>query len=144
MPGRFLIDVTDARFLIPDNANVVEFIRRTNPFAHSDVGSVLFELGKVTPGARAYCPVPSAYSYVVLHTVANRIFAIAFDMRGLAFRLAESEMGEAISDSGLAAPEIGGDWVRFEPWGREASDVTRARLRKWCSRACAAALGEVE
>lgn len=144
MPGKFLIDVTDARFSIPENAGVIEFIRKTNPFAHSDVGSVLFELGKVTPGAHAYCPVPSAYSYVVLHTDANRIFAVAFGMRGLAFRLAESELSEALADSGVAAPDIGADWVRFEPWSREARDLTRARLGKWCGRACAAAPGEVE
>ena len=144
MPGKFLIDVTDPRFFIPDNADVVEFIRQTNPVAHSDVGSALFELGTATMGAHAYCPVPSAYSYVVLHTDANRIFAIAFGMRGLAFRLAESEMSEAFADSGVAAPEIGADWVRFEPWGREARDATQARLRKWCGRACAAAVREVE
>ena len=144
MPGKFLIDVTDARFAIPANADVIEFIRKTNPFAHSDVGSVLFELGKATKGAHAYCPVPSVYSYVVLHTETNRIFAIAFGMRGLAFRLAESERSEALADLGVAAPEIGADWVRFEPWGREARDATRARLRKWCGRACAAALGEIE
>ena len=144
MPGKFLIDVTDARFSIPVNADVIEFIRKTNPFAHSDVGSVLFDLAKTTPGAHAYCPVPSAYSYVVLHTDANRIFAIAFGMHGLAFRLAESELSEALTDSGVAAPDIGGDWVRFEPWGREDREVTRARLRRWCDRACATALGEVE
>lgn len=141
--GKFLIDVTDARFSIADNADVIEFIRKTNPFAHSDVGSVLFELRKTTPGAHAYCPVPSIYSYVVLHTDA-RIFAIAFGMRGLAFRLSKSDLTAALADSGVGAPEIGGDWVRFEPWSRETVDVTRARLQKWCDRACAAALGEVE
>ena len=35
--GRFLIDVTDARFFTPENADVLAFIRRGNPFAHSDV-----------------------------------------------------------------------------------------------------------
>ena len=144
MPGKFLIDVTDVRFFTPENAGAVEFIRKTNPFAHSDVGSVLFELRKTTPGAHAYCPVPSAYSYVVLHTEANRIFAIAFGMRGLAFRLAESDLPDALADSGVAAPEIGADWVRFEPWSRETVDVTRARLQEWCDRACVAALGAVE
>lgn len=144
MPGKFLIDVTDARFSIPDNKDVIEFIRKTNPFAHSDVGSVLFELRKTTPSAHAYCPVPSVYSYVVLHTDANRIFAIAFGMRGLAFRLSGSDLTEALADAGVAAPEIGDDWVRFEPWSRETVDVTRARLQKWCDRACATALAEVQ
>ena len=42
---KFLIDLTDARFSIPENEDVLGFIRRVNPFAHSDVGTVLFELG---------------------------------------------------------------------------------------------------
>ena len=144
MAGKFLIELTDPRFVTDDNADVVEFIRKANPFAHSDVGSVLFELGKTTAGALAYCPVPSVYSYVVLHTDRNRIFAIAFGMRGLAFRLAESELSEAAGDSGVAAGEVGHDWMRFEPWTREAREIVHSRLQKWCDRACAAALGDVE
>ena len=62
MAGKFLIELTDPRFQIADNADVIEFIRRVNPFAHSDVGSMLFDLGKEIPGAHAYCPVPSVYS----------------------------------------------------------------------------------
>src|SRR5262249_53754631 len=98
MAGKLLIELTDPRFLIEDNADVIEFIRRANPFAHSDVGSVLFELGKEIAGAYAYCPVPSAYSYVVLHTDENQIFAIAFGMSGLAFRIPPDDDAKALSD----------------------------------------------
>jgi hypothetical protein len=133
--GKFLIELTDPRFAIDDNADVMEFIRRVNPFAHSDVGSILFELGKEIHGAHAYCPVPSVYSYVVLHTDANRIFAIAFGMSGLAFRLALSDEAAARSDGGIRAADIGAGWMRFEPWGRDSRAVTGARLRRWC--ACA-------
>ena len=143
MAGKFLIDVTDPRFAIDDNADVMEFIRRVNPFAHSDVGSVLFELGKEIPGALAYCPVPSVYSYVVLHTAENRIFAIAFGMRGLAFRLATDDEATALSDGGIRAADIGAGWTRFEPWGREPAAATHARLLRWCSRACELARGVV-
>ena len=136
MAGKFLIELTDSRFLIDDNADVIEFIRRVNPFAHSDVGSVLFELGKETPGAHAYCPVPSVYSYVVLHTDADRIFAIAFGMSALAFRLAPSDAEAAVADGGVRTPEIGAGWTRFEPWSREPQSVTNDRLARWCARAC--------
>ena len=87
MSGRFLIDLTDPRFVIPDNADVIAFIRRVNPFAHSDVGSLLFDLATHIDGARAYCPLPQSYAYVVLHTAEYRIFAIAYGQRGLAVRL---------------------------------------------------------
>jgi len=139
--GKFLIELTDPRFVSDDNnADVIEFIRRANPFAHSDVGSVLFELGKETPGAHAYCPVPSVYSYVVLHTDANRIFAIAFGMSGLAFRLAPDDEAAALADGAIHASDIGIGWLRFEPWGHGPRAATDARLRQWCARACATAM----
>ena len=39
MPSKFLIDLTDPRFLMDANEDVVRFIRVANPFCHSDVGS---------------------------------------------------------------------------------------------------------
>ena len=143
MAGKFLIELTDARFVIPENADVIEFIRRVNPFAHSDVGSVLFELGKETPGAHAYCPVPSVYSYVVLHTNPDRIFAIAFGMSGVAFRLAPEDEAAALKDGGVRATDIGAGWMGFEPWSRDPKTVTRARLLRWCNHACELARGAV-
>ena len=116
MPGRFLIDVTDARFSIPDNADVLEFIRRANPFAHSDVGSILFDLRKQISGVQSYCPSVSSFAYVVLHTASNRIFAIAFGQRGLAFRLDAPGYDEAIANGGKPASAIGPDWVEIDPW----------------------------
>jgi hypothetical protein len=46
----FLIDLTDERFKIPANRAVIEYIRRENPFAHSDVGALLIALGRLVPG----------------------------------------------------------------------------------------------
>jgi hypothetical protein len=39
MPGKFLIDLTDSRFLIDANEDVVWVIRVANPFGPSNVGS---------------------------------------------------------------------------------------------------------
>ena len=139
MAGKFLIELTDPRFFIDDNADVIDFIRRVNPFAHSDVGSMLFEIGGHVSGAHAYCPVPAVYSYVALHTGADRIFAIAYGMRGLAFRLEASDEATALSDGGVLAPDIGAGWTRFEPWGRESTAATHERLLRWGRRAFEAA-----
>jgi len=136
MGGKFLIDLTDARFRIAANEDVLEFVRRTNPFAHSDVGSLLLDLGKGITGALAYSPSYAAYAYVVLHTDAWRIFAIAFGQRGLAFQLPPTSRAEALADGAVAAPDIGRTWVAFDPWDASlrASDW-RARLQRWCARA---------
>lgn len=54
MSSRF--DVTDDRFKIAANADVIAFIRSANPSAHSDAGGVLFKVCKAIPGARSHCP----------------------------------------------------------------------------------------
>jgi hypothetical protein len=136
MTGKFLIDMTDPRFLIASNDDVMAFVRRTNPSAHGDVGSVLLELGKQIVGSHAYCPSYRSMAYVVLHTESSRIFAIAFGQRGLAFRLDEGTIAEAIDDGGTLAPEIGSDWVRFPPWGsKDVAAAFEARLRRWSAAA---------
>jgi hypothetical protein len=111
------------------------FVRQANPFAHSDVGSVLLVLGKTIPGAYAYSPSYASHAYVVLHTDQNQIFAIAFGQRGLAFRLAEAAHAAALADGGTRAPEVGQAWIRFDLWELNASAGARERLRHWCVRA---------
>src|SRR5512146_2961472 len=136
MPGKFLIDVTEPRFKISWNAEVIAFIRAENPFAHSDVSSLLIEIGKGLPGAEVYCPSYSNCAYVVLHDNESRIFAITYGMRGLAFRVGESGYADALGDWGTPVPEIGSDWMRFEPWPLDVKRAdTDARLRRWAARA---------
>jgi hypothetical protein len=128
----WLIDMTDPRFLVAANEDVIGFIRRVNPFAHSDVGSLLLDLGKQLTGAHAYSPSYQQCAYVVLHTAASRIFAIAYGQRGLAFRLAMPSYRDALADQGTAARDIGPDWVAFDPWNPNGStSELRARLERW-------------
>ena len=139
MPGRFLIDVTDSRFLIPVNAEVIEFIRRANPFAHTDVGDVLFDLGRQL-GALAYCPSHKSCAYVVLHTATSHIFAIAYGQRGLAFRLSAAACSAALDDGAELATTIGADWVAINPWATPPTCGMNASLGQWAERAFAHAL----
>jgi hypothetical protein len=134
----WLIDMTDPRFLVAGNEDVIEFIRRTNPFAHSDVGALLLELGKQIDGAIAYSPSYEQCAYVVLHTDATRIFAIAYGQRGLAFRLSPPSRELALADGGTAAHDVGTDWIAFDPWNpRVSRPAIRARLERWSARAFA-------
>jgi len=136
MAGKFLIDVTDPRFQTPQNADVIEFIRVKNPFAHSDVGSIIFDVAKTIPGAHAYSPAPRSFAYVVLHDDADRIVAIAFGQRGYGIRLAPASIDAAIAEGAVRAPEIGPDWVTFDPWDVK-DKARREKIRKWSERAIA-------
>jgi len=135
---KWLIDMTDPRFIVAGNEDVIGFIRRVNPFAHSDVGSLLLDLGKKLDGAHAYSPSYKQYAYVVLHTDASRVFAIAYGQRGLAFRLSPSSYAAALADDGSPAEDIGCDWVKFDPWNPNVSTVElHARLERWSAQAFA-------
>ena len=135
---RFLIDVTDARFFTPENADVLAFIRRVNPFAHSDVGTIVFECARTIGGADAYCPSPASCAYVVLHTTSNRIVAIAHGQRGLAVRLGEAARAEAIA-AGRPASAVGADWVEIDPWPTSRAPARRSAC-EWMARAYADAM----
>ena len=133
----FLIDLTDARFKIPANDAVIDFIRRANPFAHSDIGSKLISLGKAIAGAHAYCPSYSSCAYVVLHTEGQVIFAIAFGMRDIAFRLPP----DVLAQDGAPFLEIGEDWLCVDAFrGPAAGDASGAMLQRWAGAAYRSAI----
>jgi hypothetical protein len=136
MTGRFLIDLTDRRFFTPENAGVIEFIRRANPFAHTDVGTIVFECAERIDGADAYCPLPSSCAYVALHTASHTIVAIAYGQRGLAVRLGVEARAEAIAAGGRPKVEIGTEWVEIDPWPTSRGAVQRSAC-EWMARAYA-------
>ncbi|MGZ7042817.1 MAG: hypothetical protein ACXVH7_13580, partial [Thermoanaerobaculia bacterium] len=72
----------------------------------------------------------------------NRIFAIAYGMRGLAIRLAAPARMEAVADSGTLMPDIGPDWVGLVPWDRPGESGTHERLLRWGGRAFEEAMAE--
>jgi hypothetical protein len=123
----------DERFRIPENRAILDFVQRDNPSAHDDVATVLTESAKGMSDAGWYCPDVQSYAYVVLHTQGNRIFGIAFGQGGLAYRLPPERIPEAVAEGGKVYPEIGDDWVMFEPWPPgERIEVTLERPKRWC------------
>jgi hypothetical protein len=119
----------ESRFTVAGNAEVLAFIASRQPSAHDDGASALIESSKGLPGVGWYCPDPHRYAYVVLHTRENRIFAIAFGMSSLAYRLPQERVAAAVADGGRLCPEIGANWIAFPPWeGNEPG----ARLKRWC------------
>ena len=132
----FLIDLTDERFKIPANRAVIDYIRRENPFAHSDIGAELIRLAKLVPDAQYYCPSFSSLAYVALHTKANIVFAIAIGMLKIDFRLSPALISEAMSGGEAEHSDIGADWLSVRPFPRsEPRAVVDARLNRWCEAA---------
>lgn len=137
MTKKTVLELTDARFLTEANGDVMNFVQRGNSSAHSDVGSVLIALGKACPGAHFYSPSFASCMFVVLHTVDNLIFGIAFGQRGLAFRFSTGWLAAACDDGGIPAPAIGPNWIAFPPFDASGQWGTHERLQRWCARAFA-------
>jgi len=124
----------DEGFYTDANAEVLRFVRRVNPSAHSDVADELTRAGAGIPGVRPYCPDYARYAFVALHLQDLTIVGIAFGTSGLAFRLPESRVTEALEDGGVIAVEIGQRWIRFAPWtDQETLAQSRRRLARWCA-----------
>jgi hypothetical protein len=131
-----------ASLRIPENADVLAYLERTRPSAHSDVASELSLAARGLPAAREFCPDPAAYAWVVLHTPGGRIFGLASGMRELALRLGGHEAVAALRERGERAEEVGPGWIAFDPFvADERTEITRARLRRYCRAAFEAAAG---
>ena len=132
----FLIDITEERFKIPVNHAVIEYIRRKNPFAHSDISDKLIKLAKRIPNIHYYCPSYKSLAYIVLHTDADVIFAIALGVLSIDFRLPAAVVIDAVANGGGRASPIGTDWLSVSPFprGLAASD-NDDRLLHWCEAA---------
>ena len=129
----WLIDMTDRRFMIPVNVAIVDHIRRVNPFAHSDLGQKLLDLGKTLTGGGAYSPSFKACAYVVLYDEADRIFAFAGGMHELSFRLPAELAREIVGGGAARLSAIGGDWIEvpvYRPGVRNADDALLGRCVK--------------
>ena len=132
----WLIDLTDERFKILVNADVIDYIGEANPFAHSDLGQKLIDLGRVLPGAGVYSPNFKICAYVVLHDAGSRIFGLAAGMRDLSFRLPPALQGDLLGQGHGRRSRIGGEWFDFAvfpPGG--LTPAGEARLAHYCATA---------
>ena len=131
--------IIDEAFCTDANAEVLRFLRQANPSAHSDAADELTRAGAGTPTVRPYCPDYTRYAFVALHLEDLTIVGIAFGMSGVAFRVPEDRVAEALGDGGVIAVELGSRWVRFEPWtDHETLAQSRHRLAHWCAVAAGA------
>ncbi len=132
----------DPRFDTPANADVLRYLRRELPSAHSDLSEELTRSVAGLSDVETYCPTQWSYAFVVLHGPDQTIFGLAAGMSALAYRLAPARLPAALEDGAWPAPELGRDWVRFEPWTDEPLAESRRRLARWC-RAAAEDAGAV-
>jgi hypothetical protein len=128
--------VLDARFDVPVNATVMDFLRRTMPSARDDVADELLRSAAGLGGVEVWCPDTSAYAFVALHREDGTLIGLAWGQSRLAYRLPGPDGEEAREEGGEPAAELGSDWVVLPPWTDDETLVaSRRRLASWCKRA---------
>src|ERR1700726_1391872 len=108
-PYEFLIDPTDERLQNPGEPSRHRIYPARESFRPLRYRRH-FRLAKLVPDAQYYCPSFSSLAYVVLHTEANLIFAIAIGMLKIDFRVSPALVSEAMGRGEAEHSDIGADW----------------------------------
>ena len=93
------------------NQDILMFLQGKS--THSDVADVLIEASAPLGDVQLYSSDPVNYGYIVL-TTQDVMFAAAYGMSQIGFRLDETFKGRALETGGFNATDIGPDWVTFE------------------------------
>ena len=93
------------------NHDILRFLQGKS--AHSDIAEVLVEAAASLGDVQHYSSEPANFGYVVL-TTRDVVFAAAYGMSQIGFRLDETFKGRALETGGFDATEVGPDWVTFE------------------------------
>lgn len=96
---------------IEKNRDILIFLQGKS--AHSDVADVLIEASAPLGDVQLYSSEPANYGYIVLTTQVV-VFAAAYGISQITFRLDETFKRRALKTGGFNATEIGPDWVTFE------------------------------
>ena len=122
-----------SRFNRPANRQVVDYLVRHHPSAHSDVTTEMLLAAEDIADKGVFCPDPQRFAYCLLHTPEGVIFALATGMSSLAFLLPADAIDEALAEGAQAWPELGKRWVSFYPFDPEVpTETMRERLQRWC------------
>jgi hypothetical protein len=125
--------VFDESLRTPKNEEVVAFLERAQPSAHSDAASELGLACGSLKGVRLYCPDAAGYAYVAAVDARGRIFALAIGQRVIALRLGPPSRFAAAAEGGRGMDEIGNAWACFDAFPPdEPLAAARMRIQKWC------------
>ena len=119
----------------PGNRQVLEYLRDKS--AHSDVAQALDEALRPLGDVQVFCPDAARYRYLAAST-RNVVFAAAYGMNTLAFRLDEDLAARAVRSGGEPAAPLGEEWVSFTLF---RSDWPAPDLEFWARKAYALARG---
>jgi hypothetical protein len=119
------------------NAGVLRFLSPQS--AHGDLAAILLGSIKDCGDAQQYCPDWGNFRYVAIST--NQIiFAIAFGMRAIGYRLNAHYKELALKYAAEPLRQIDDNWVQFDPFPK---DAPQSDFKFWSLKAYALARGNL-
>lgn len=124
--------VIEGKFETIANKDVLSFLKKCSPSAHSDLVDEFRLAAQSAPGVHFYCPDTIRYAFFAAHLADDTIVALALGMHKVVFRLPKSLVSDAVQDGGVSFPEIGSEWVLFSLDSRNEPEVdSRRKLAHW-------------
>jgi hypothetical protein len=128
--------VIGEKFETMANKDVLSFLKKSSPSAHSDLVDEFRLAAQSAPDVHFYCPDTSNYAFYAAHLADYTIVALALGMRKIAFRLPKSLVFDAVQDGGVSFPEIAPEWVSFTLASNSEQEVaSRRKLGHWFRKA---------
>ena len=119
-----------------DNWAILTFLSGSS--CHSDLAACLYEATEHLAEATEHCTDVQRFGFVV-HETQGVIFAAAWGMQEVSFRLDAERVRIARETGGRPAPEIGPEWVTFAPF---RAGYPTMDLKFWATRAYQFVRGE--
>lgn len=118
----------------PENTGMIDFLKRHQPSAHSDIVDLLIQSAEDLPDVHFYCPDTDNYAYYVAHTSEGVMFAAAIGMSALMFKLPKQAVSGAVVKGAEIIEDIGEDWICFNPfWPEENQKKYSVKdMKHWC------------
>jgi len=106
----------DGELSVPQNQQLIAYLKQYQPSAHADLVQLLVESVSGLSKIKFYCPDTDNHAYYLAHTPNGVVFAAAIGMSGLMFRLPKQSMSGALVKGGEVFTEIGEPWIGFNPF----------------------------
>jgi hypothetical protein len=120
----------DARLRIASNREIVAYLDREQPYAHSDLAEALVRAA--VPGMDYFCPAPGRYAYLAAFLPNLVIVAVAEGMQAVLIRVRLDAVSQAVAQGATLALDVGTTWVRLAMFsGTISQNTSRALLATW-------------
>lgn len=117
----------------PENSSMIEFLKKHQPSAHTDMVELLVKSTENLPDVHFYCPDTDNHAYYLAHTQDGIMFGAAIGLSALMYRLPKQAVSGSLVKGGEIFKDVGDSWISFNPfWPEDESRKHLDEMKHWC------------